>query len=119
MTGKDYKIPLLMDYYGKFLSKTQYDNLDYYYNQDLSLAEISDNTSKSRQGVLSSIKKAESILYDVENKLGLTKKLSEIKAYANKIMDIAKNIKNCSENLKISGEIDAYISKILKISDKL
>ena len=119
MTDKDYKIPLLMDFYGKVLSKTQYDNLDYYYNQDLSLAEISDNTGKSRQGVRDSIKKAESILYDVESKLDLVEKISDIKNSITEIVDITEKIKNCSENQELSKKIDTYINKILKIEGRM
>ena len=67
--NKNVDIPLLLDLYGNMLSKVQRDNLDLYYNKDLSLSEISDNIGKSRQGVFESIKKAEEILYSAEQKL--------------------------------------------------
>ena len=41
--AKDMQIPVLMDYYGSLLTEKQRSFLDYYYNDDLSLAEIAEN----------------------------------------------------------------------------
>ena len=76
---KEIRIPILLDLYGNLLSETQRYYLDSYYNNDLSLSEISDNVGKSRQGICESIKRAELILIDTEEKLGFLKKTESLK----------------------------------------
>lgn len=76
---KNIKIPLLLDFYGDLLSETQRDYIDYYYNKDLSLSEISDNVGKSRQGILECIKRAESVLVNADEKLKLLDKERNLK----------------------------------------
>jgi predicted DNA-binding protein YlxM (UPF0122 family) len=74
MFEKDLKIGFLLDFYGDILSERRRTVLDYYYNDDLSLAEIADEIGISRQGVRDLIKKAEEELYFYEDKLGLAEK---------------------------------------------
>lgn len=102
---KNIDIPLLLDLYGNMLSKVQRDNLDFYYNKDLSLSEIADNIGKSRQGVFESIKKSEEILLEFEKKLKFFKKLSQMR-------DDFLKIK------KILSIQDFNKEKILKIVEK-
>ena len=89
---KNVKISLLLETYGKLLTKTQYDFLDDYYNSDLSLSEIAENRGITRQAARDNIKKGENKLFDYEEKLGLMqktlnqeKKLSEILSEITKI----------------------------------
>lgn len=103
--NKNVDIPLLLDLYGNMLSKVQRDNLDLYYNKDLSLSEISDNIGKSRQGVFESIKKAEEILYSAEQKLKFLEKFTQIRNDFSKIK-------------KILSIRDFNKEKILKIVEK-
>ena len=75
------KFPLLLDTYGSVLSDRKRDLLDYYYNEDYSLSEISELTGISRQGVRDSIKKSEEEIYALESKLKIAEKnktLSEL-----------------------------------------
>ena len=65
----------LFDAYGKLLSKTQYDMIDLYLNDDLTLSEIGENLGVSRQAVLDGINKAEKKLKDIEEKLNLVEKI--------------------------------------------
>lgn len=76
--AKDMKIGMLMDFYGQLLTDKQYDALDMYYNQDLSLAEIAEESSISRQGARDFIKKGEKQLNEYEEKLGLVKRFNDI-----------------------------------------
>lgn len=71
---KDMKFPLLLDTYGVLLSERKREILDYYYNEDYSLSEISELTGISRQGVRDSIKKSEEEIYELEAKLKITEK---------------------------------------------
>ena len=64
---KDMNISLLFDFYGEILTEKQQDVIDYYYNDDLSLAEISEQLGITRQGVRDSIKRAEATLLEMED----------------------------------------------------
>ena len=68
---KDLTLCLLLDIYGQMITEKQYEVMDYYYNQDLSLAEISEHLGITRQGVRDSIKRGEQVLLDFESKLKL------------------------------------------------
>ncbi len=112
---KNVTVPMLLDVYGNILSKSQFDDLDLYYNNDLSLSEIADNVGKSRQGVFESIKKAENILIDMEEKLGFLKKLGNIKKDFNKIGETLLALKNNnffkdSDNKDLKAILDISLS---------
>ena len=63
--AKDLKISFLLDFYGEMLTQKQREVIEYYYNDDLSLAEIADNEGITRQGVRDSIKRAEAQLLEM------------------------------------------------------
>lgn len=68
---KDLKVSLLLDVYGELLSEKQRLLIECYYNEDLSLMEISENEGITRQGARDAIVKAVSKLYNFEEKLHL------------------------------------------------
>lgn len=68
--GKNLDIIMLYDFYHDMLTDKQAQVIDLYYNEDLSLAEISEHLSITRQGVRDNIKRAESALIDWEQKIG-------------------------------------------------
>ena len=72
--SKNLDITLLLDFYGDLLTEKQRTFISYYYNDDLSLAEIAANEGITRQGVRDAIKRAESQLVNMENRLGLVVK---------------------------------------------
>ncbi len=72
------KFPLLLDTYGVLLTERKREILDYYYNDDYSLSEISELTGISRQGVRDSIKKSEEEIYGYESKLRIVEKHEEV-----------------------------------------
>ena len=74
MFEKDLHFIMLFDFYGELLTDTQKTMFDLYYNNDLSLAEISENTGITRQGVRDSIKRSEEQLLAYEEALGLAGK---------------------------------------------
>ncbi len=114
--NKDFNIPLLLDLYGKVLSKIQYNDIDSYYNQDLSLSEIADNVGKSRQGVFDSIRRAELILTDMEAKLGFLSKINKMKSDFNLIEEIAKKMRNEASESDMFFEQKKKLKSILKIT---
>ena len=103
---KNLNIGYLLDFYGEILSERKRTVLEYYYNDDLSLAEISEEIGISRQGVRDSIKKGEEELLFLEEKLGLAERF---RAYE----ESAKRIRALSEKESLSKELE---SEILKLS---
>ena len=71
---KKVEISMLWQIYGKLLTEKQYEYIDYYYNQDLSLSEIEENDDITRQAVRDIIKKGERKLFEYEEKLLFMKK---------------------------------------------
>jgi len=76
---KQIKTGILNDYYGGLLTELQSEIVRLYYDRDLSLAEIALLNGTSRQAVAEVLTRAEKKLEGYENKLGLLKKLSQIK----------------------------------------
>ena len=56
---KHVEVSMLWQIYGKLLTEKQYNVLNEYYNEDLSLAEIAENYNISRQAVRDIIMKGE------------------------------------------------------------
>lgn len=92
MFEKNLRLAMLFDLYGELLTDTQKTMFDLYYNDDLSLAEISENTGITRQGVRDSIKRGEELLLSWEEKLGLAEKLVRIEAAAEKVEPLLKSL---------------------------
>ena len=69
------KISLLYDFYGRLLTEKQRQGMELYHEENLSLAEIAEEFGISRQGVHDTLKKAEHLLTEYEDKLGLVAKL--------------------------------------------
>ena len=117
--SKNLEVSALLDYYGMLLTDKQCEAVEYYYNDDLSLGEIAENLGISRQGVRDSIKRAEAVLFEAEEKLGLMKRSVQLQKG---LEIIRKNIDIIDErNMKIyrNGDINESIKVILKELDKL
>ena len=112
---KNVKVALLFDFYRNMLTSRQAESIDLYYNEDLSLAEISEHMRITRQGVRDNIKRAENTLFDTEDRLGLASRFLKIKSDLLKIDDIIRDIE-ASPNVKsLSDDIKHKINDILII----
>lgn len=89
------KISILLEIYGKLLTQKQYDLLNDYYNNDLSLAEIAENEKITRQAVRDNLKKGERKLFNFEEKLGIMK---NSKMQEEQIAMILSKISSLTEN---------------------
>lgn len=76
---KDLSVVLLLDYYGALLPQKQRDLVEYYYCDDLSLAEIADNEDITRQGARDSIVRAVAKLREFEDALKFVEKCERSK----------------------------------------
>ena len=72
---KNIELSILCDLYGKLLTEKQFEFLNDYYNNDLSLSEIAENNKITRQAVRDIIKKGENKLFEYEEKLLFMKRM--------------------------------------------
>ena len=82
---KNLEFSLLLDYYGEMLTEKQREVMELYYNEDLSLAEISLLSHVTRQGVRDTIKRGEAALLEWEEKLGTAARARLVKEGLGKI----------------------------------
>ena len=107
MFEKDMRLVVLLDCYGDLLSDHRRDLIEMYYCEDLSLAEIAENTGISRQGVRESIKKSEAELRMKEEKLHLAEKFAALRQ---RCAAEAENIENALPHLP-EGEIRSKLTE--------
>ena len=100
-----FEISVLIDNYGVLLTEKQRLIMEYYFNDDLSLAEIAENEGITRQGGLDIIKRCNQPLFEYEEKLQLVSKIGILKE---KINLLDQNIKS---NEKVS-ELVEYIDNL-------
>ena len=92
MKSQAYRMALLYDFYGDVLTERQKEFYDLYYNEDLSLSEIAENSGITRQGVRDVIVRAEAILTDLEDKTGLIKRFHAMHKQLQQIAEDAEKI---------------------------
>ena len=79
MASKDLDISFLLDIYGGLLTDKQRTFLEFYYNDDLSLAEIAENEGITRQGVSDNIRRAENKMLSWEKDCGFCESFLRLK----------------------------------------
>ncbi len=72
--GKNAEIAMLLDFYGPLLTEKQREMLKCRVEEDLTLGEIAESFSVSRQAVNDALKKAEKTLLEMEEKLHLVQR---------------------------------------------
>ena len=96
---KNVKISILCQLYGKLLSEKQLEFIDDYYNNDLSLSEIAENHSITRQAVRDMLKKGEKKLFEYEEKLLFMKRmLNQEKKIEEILLELTKIQKDYTDN---------------------
>lgn len=117
--AKDLKMCVLLDIYGEIITKKQYEVMDYYYNQDYSLAEISEHLNITRQGVRDSIKRAEEAILECEDKLKLSEKYSLNREKIEKINGILADINNLNNVQLRNNLLNNWTKEIADLVTKL
>ena len=87
---KKVEVSMLLDFYKGLLTDRQAEMMELYYNEDLSLSEIAENTGITRQGVRDSLVKAEKVLLETEEKLGLCARIRSLEGRLKTIHFIVK-----------------------------
>ncbi|MCL2446282.1 MAG: DNA-binding protein [Oscillospiraceae bacterium] len=117
--AKDMKIAMLMDFYGEMLTDKQRDFLEYYYHEDLSLAEIAHNEGITRQGVRDAIKRAESALADMESRLELVERFRAMQRGLEDIVHCANTVHEQNKRYGLSREINDAAARISATAESL
>jgi len=103
MFEKDLTVTLLYDLYAPMLSEKKKEVFEAYYQSDLSLAEIAEETGTSRQAVRDLIGRTKAELIRYEEKIGLIQKRKEL-------------LSLCEELERLGGEdILAVVKKLRDI----
>lgn len=74
---KDTRLSIGYDYYGMLLSSRQREIMNLYHEENLSLAEIGEELSLSRQAVHDALKNAQNSIAKYEDKLGLVNRFEK------------------------------------------
>jgi len=103
---------LLMDFYGQMLPKRQKDVIKLYYEEDLSLSEISEEFGISRQGVHDALKKGQHSLAEYEEKLGLIQRFQDQRQ---KIRELRKELESIIDNKQGDVSLEENLNRIKEL----
>ena len=104
---KKVEISMLCDLYGKLLTEKQFEFINDYYNNDLSLSEIAENNEITRQAVRDIIKKGERKLFEYEEKLLFMKKTITQEQKIQVILSELTKIQADSSDKKVANILDS------------
>ena len=104
---KKVEVSMLCDLYGKLLTEKQFEFINDYYNNDLSLSEIAENNDITRQAVRDIIKKGERKLFEYEEKLLFMKKTITQEQKIQAILSELTKIQTDSSDRKVAHILDS------------
>lgn len=114
MKNKPFEMCLLFDFYGDILTAKQRELFDLYYNEDLSLAEISEHAGITRQGVRDAVVRAEHTLRDTEQKLGLVARYGRIESNLENLATDLREIHLININKYRNPDLARLVSRMEK-----
>jgi len=103
---------MLFDFYGELLTERQREFFDLYYNEDLSLSEIAENSGISRQGVRDVIVRAEAVMQEVEDKTGLIRRFYQMQQHIADIESAVQELKTINYRQYEDSRIDQLAETI-------
>ena len=92
---------MLLDFYGELLTDKQRECFDLHFNEDLSLSEIAEQLSISRQAVWDNIRRAELSLSEYEEKTCLLERFDSIKAKIGEIKKACEKLGPAAEDITV------------------
>ena len=104
---KKVEISMLCQIYGKLLTQKQFNYINDYYNNDLSLSEIAENYNITRQAARDNIKKGENKLFEYEEKLQIMKTTVNTEKKITKILSQISNIQTKYSDEKIAKILES------------
>ena len=118
-TYQTYRMTMLYDFYGELLTERQKEFFDLYYNEDLSLSEIAENSGISRQGVRDVIVRAEGIMQEIEDKTGLIRRFMQMQGNLNAIQQAAEELKTINYRQYEDPRVEVLTDTILRATSAL
>src|SRR3712207_1573386 len=109
------KISILMDYYGELLTEKQKYVMELYFNQDLSLAEISELTKTSRQAIYDIVKRCNKLLLDYEEKLMLMKRYINLQKIKCSVIEKLEHIENSHTQEELVESVNEIKKELINI----
>ncbi|MBD5168653.1 MAG: DNA-binding protein [Oscillibacter sp.] len=119
MKNQTYRMTMLFDFYGELLTERQKEFFDLYYNEDLSLSEIAENSGISRQGVRDVIVRAEGVMQEVEDKTGLIRRFLQMQEHISVIENAAGELKTLNYRQYEDHRIDNLADAITQAAQAL
>ena len=107
------ELTCLLDFYGPLLTEHRREVLRLYCEEDLSLAEIAEQLSITRQGVSDALQKGRRQLMDYEEKLGLAQRYRELGEQAQRCLDALDRVQVRSEDQQTINEAREALQNIL------
>ncbi len=80
-------ISVMLDFYGQMLTEKSLRITELYYNEDMSLSEISENYNITRQAVHDKLKRSVGALKEYEAKLQLVKRFNEQRRTVEEVLE--------------------------------
>ena len=119
MKNQTYRMTMLFDFYGELLTERQREFFDLYYNEDLSLSEIAENSGISRQGVRDVIVRAEAAMQEVEDKTGLIRRFHQMQQHIASIEDAVRELKTINYRQYEDPRIDELVDILSQAAQAL
>ena len=104
---KNVEVSILCQLYGNLLTNKQYEFLNDYYNNDLSLSEIAENNNITRQAVRDIIKKGEKKLFEYEEKLMFMKRTLNQEKKIEKVLEELTKIQKDYSDKQIASVLES------------
>ena len=104
---------MLCQIYGKMLTEKQYEFINDYYNNDLSLSEIAENSNITRQAVRDVIKKGENKLFELEEKLSFMKRMLNQEKQIQLILEQLNKIQETSSDKKAQKILETIRKELI------
>ena len=112
MKNQTYHMTMLYDFFNELLTDRQREFFDLYYNEDLSLSEIAENSGISRQGVRDVIVRAESIMQDMEDKTGVIRRFEAQRPHLDTIAALTAELRTINALRYFDPKVGALVDQI-------
>jgi len=109
------ELTTLLDFYGPLLTEHRREVMRLHCEEDLSLAEIAEQLSITRQGVNDAVQKARRQLFDYEEKLGLAARYRAVGDAAENALRALDGIEETGSNSPNLKKARSALNQILQI----
>lgn len=112
MKLKNNDLVLLFDFFSELLTEKQREYFHFYYNEDLSLAEIAENEGITRQGVRDIIARAGKMLLNFEAKTGVVERFLALRGDAERLEALSKELLGIKQAERLSEDVAEIAARL-------